>query len=69
MDVLETAFLEELVRGVGQVVTDAHDGRDQFCAATQMSLGTEIFVSVALGRQGVLVGWRVANKLAAVDCV
>ena len=54
MNVLEAAILEELVRGEGQVVSNAHNSRDQLCAAAQMCLLAKELLSVALDRQGVL---------------
>ena len=66
VDVLEAAFLEEFVRGVGQVVSHAHDGRDQLRAASQMSLCAQELVGVSLGRQWVLGRVSDANKLARV---
>ena len=54
MDVLEASLLEELVSGVRQVVSDAHDSRDQLCAATKMCLSAEIFTGEALRWKGIL---------------
>ena len=67
MDVLEAALLKELMSSVSQVVTDAHDRGDQLGAASQMSLGAEELVCVALRGKGVLVSWGIANQLALVD--
>ena len=67
VDVLEAAFLEELVRSVRQVVADAHNRGNQLCTASQMSLRAEELIGVALRGQGVLVCGRVTHKVALVD--
>ena len=56
VNVLEAAILEELVGGESQVVSDAHNSRDQFCAAAQVGLLAKELLCVALDRQGVLRG-------------
>lgn len=48
MDVQETSLLEELVGGVGQVVTDAGYGAVGVGTGTQMCDFTKILVSVSL---------------------
>ena len=63
MNVLEASFLEELVSGVGQVVSDARNRRDQLSAASQMSLRSEEFSSVFLLGKRVLVSRSGSEKL------
>jgi hypothetical protein len=61
VDVEESAFLEELVSGISQVVADAGDRRDQFGAGAQVSVLAEILVGVALG------GERISGSVTMTD--
>ena len=69
MNILKAALLEEFVRRVSQVIADAHDSRNQLCAASQVSLRAKKFVGVTLRRQRILVCRRVTHELALVDCL
>lgn len=55
------------MRGVSQVVSDAHNSRDKLCAATEMGLSTKVFLSEALGWQGILIGLCISDKLDLVN--
>ena len=66
MDVLETALLEEFVGGVGEVVPDAHNSTDQFCARSHVRDVSQVLVGVLLLREVVRVARAFANNFDAV---
>ena len=67
VDVQETALLEELVSSVSKVVADASDRRNQLGARAQVSMLTQVLVSVALSREGVSGAIAMANHLARMS--
>jgi hypothetical protein len=66
VDVQEAAFLEELMSGISQVVSDTSHGRNQLGAGTQVSVLTEILVGVAFGWKWVSGAIAMANHLTRV---
>ena len=66
MNILKAALLEEFVRRVSQVIADAHDSRNQLCAASQVSLSPQVLISVLLWGQWVLCSRSDANEVTLV---